>query len=306
MSMDEAVEDMNPSSPAVWDCHVHCYPDSVISNPKAFAKANSESHWLDLVSNGPQGWANPENLVRAMDKEGIEKVVLLGWYWENPQTCRLQNEWYAQSVKPFPDRFMAFAAVHPEDNDPIAELERAHDWGAIGLGECLPSVQVSEGWQHPGWERIISWTTDHKWPINVHVTEAVGHKYPGRVDTPLMDMVELFEKYPDQKWICAHWGGGLPFFSLNRRVKSALRNVWFDTAASPLLYAPEIWKIVTQLVGYEKILFGSDFPLILDPRNHKKPNWSRILSEIGNSGLSDKALKAILNGNLNHLASLRA
>lgn len=290
----------------VWDCHVHCYPDSVSANPKRFANEHNEPHWLNLVSNGPQGWVNADGLVKAMDREGIDKAVLLGWYWENPDTCRLQNSWYARYLKEFPDRLMAFAAIHPDDKDPVDELQRAQDWGAIGLGECLPNIQTKDGWSSPGWERIINWTTANHWPINVHVTETVGHHYPGRVETPLMDMVEIFETYPQQHWICAHWGGGLPFYYLNRRVKNALRYVWFDTAASPLLYAPEIWKIVTQLVGRDKILFGSDFPLILDPRNHKKPNWSTILSEITNSGLGKEAISAILSSNLDHLTRRRA
>jgi predicted TIM-barrel fold metal-dependent hydrolase len=35
-----------------------------------------------------------------------------------------------------------------------------------------------------------------------------------------------------------------------------------DTAASPFLYTPEVYRVAGELIGFDKILFGSDFPLI--------------------------------------------
>lgn len=293
---------MNPDrTPTVWDCHVHCYPDSVAMDPKGFARRNNEPHWLDLVTNGPQGWADPEQLLRAMDRDGVERVLLQAWYWENAETCRLQNHWHAEWVASHPDRLLACAAVHPEDPDPVAVLEEARSWGACAVGESLPVIQSALGWQHPAWRNILDWTTRHNWPVCIHVTEPVGHAYPGRVETPLMDLVELFERHPDQKWICAHWGGGLPFHHLNPRVRKALRNVWFDSAAGPLLFSHSVWRIVHDLVGPEKILFGSDFPLRLYPKQEKEPGWARLLGELRNSGLPDASMEAISSTNLSRL-----
>jgi predicted TIM-barrel fold metal-dependent hydrolase len=281
-----------------WDCHVHCYPDEVARDPGKFAQRYRETHWLELVTTGPQGWADPEQLVAAMDRDGVEKVLLQAWYWQNPETSRLQNEWHAEWIERFPDRLMACAAIHPEDPDPVGQLEGALQWGACGVGECLPAVQSGSGWDHPAWETILAWTARQGWPMCVHVTEPVGHAYPGRVETCLMEMVGLFERHPSQKWICAHWGGGLPFHALNKRVRKALANVWFDTAAGPLLYSPRIWHIACELIGAGKILFGSDFPLRLYPSKEAQPGWKRFLHELENSGLSEQAQSAILNENL--------
>ena len=281
----------------VWDCHVHCYPDEVISDPQGWSRKQGEAHWAHLVTEGPQGWAGPEDLLRAMDRDGIEKVLLQAWYWENPGTCHLQNEWHAEWISRFPGRFMGCAAIHPEMKDPCGELEQAKGWGACAVGECLPHVQSSQSWKHPAWESIIRWTTAAGFPLAVHLTEPVGHTYPGRVETPLMEIVELFEAHPAQKWLCAHWGGGLPFHSLNRRVRKALANVWFDSAASPLLYQSRVWKIVSDLIGPEKILFGSDFPLILYPSKESAPGWGRLLEELRASGLSEPDLQMICQGN---------
>lgn len=285
----------------IWDVHVHCYPAEVIANPVGWADAHHERHWGSLVTQGPQGWADPDELVRAMDRDGIAKVLLQAWYWENPETARRQNEWHAQWLQRYPDRFMACAAIHPAMENPLEELESAVKWGACAVGECLPAVQGPEGWSHPAWEHIIRWTTHAGWPLCIHLTEPVGHAYPGRIETPLHEIVELFEKHPGQKWICAHWGGGLPFYSLNRRVRNALKHVWFDTAASPLLYHPSVWNIVHDLIGPEKILFGSDFPLRLYPQRDKQPGWRRFLEEFHASDLSHPARHKIASGNARHL-----
>ncbi|MEX0322582.1 MAG: amidohydrolase family protein [Puniceicoccaceae bacterium] len=285
----------------IKDCHVHCYPDEVVRDPVTWAQSRNEQHWENLVTTGPQGWAGPEDLLRAMDRDGIEQVLLQAWYWENPESCNMQNEWHADWISRYPGRFIACAAIHPEMQHPVAELEAAKSWGACAVGECLPCLQTEAGWAHESWQGILNWTTDAGWPVAMHVTEPVGHDYPGRVETPLMELVELFENHPGQKWLCAHWGGGLPFYSLNKRVHKAIGNVWFDSAAGPLLYDSRIWKTACDAVGPERILFGSDFPLLLYPRVSREPGWSRIIQELMGSGLGNDAIEQICSRNWDQL-----
>lgn len=296
MSMQE-----NYPAESTWDAHVHCYPADAVNDPAAWAEQQQEPHWRRLVTTGPQGWADVDTLLRTMDRDGIERVLLQGWYWENPDTARLQNQWHAEWIRAHPDRLLAFAAVHPAWKDPLAELEAARSWGACGVGECLPQVQSPTGWNDPGWSRILEWTTDAGWPVCLHVTEPVGHEYPGRISTPLDELVAVMERYERQKWILAHWGGGLPFFALNKRVRRLLPNIWFDTAASPLLYDARVWLVVCHLVGPDRILFGSDFPLLLYPRHQQVPGWSGLLDELAESGLRADELAAIRGRNLRKL-----
>ena len=74
--------------------------------------------------------------------------------------------------------------------------------------------------------------------------------------------IENAREYPDVKIVCAHLGGGLPFYALMPEIREALENVWFDTAATPFLYEAGVFRTVVGLVGAEKILPGSDYPLI--------------------------------------------
>ncbi|GIW08767.1 MAG: hypothetical protein KatS3mg060_3572 [Dehalococcoidia bacterium] len=45
-------------------------------------------------------------------------------------------------------------------------------------------------------------------------------------------------------------------------VAEAASNVWYDTAASPLLYRPDLYRRLVDLAGVDRVLFASDAPLI--------------------------------------------
>lgn len=102
--------------------------------------------------------------------------------------------------------------------------------------------------------------------------------------------------YPDITVVLAHWGGGLPFYALMPEVKKALNNVYYDSAASPYLYSPQVYDQVSQLVGAEKILFGSDYPLL---------EQNRSLKEIPQQ-MPAEARDLVLGGNAARLLGIKA
>lgn len=282
----------------IIDAHVHAYAEELWAQPGDWARQRREEHWAWLASSPLQGWADGPRLVADMDRDGLERSLLLGWYWQRSETCEEQNRWYAQWIKEYPDRLLAFCAFCPagEAEKDLDTLERAREQGFRGVGELLPTVQgysVRDSKLRPVWE----WLVGAKWPVNFHATEAAGHEYAGRVDTVLNDYVWLAREYPELRIILAHWGGGLPFFELNPRVRGVLGNVWYDTAASPLLYDPDVWRRVLDLVGPERILFGSDYPLRLHPGSGDGPGWNRLLSE-ARAALTEAEQSAVMGGNL--------
>ena len=291
----------------VIDCHVHRYPPDVFANPAAFANPRGEKHWQNLVTpeNGPaiQGWSDREKMLADMDCGGLEKAVLLGWYWEKSETCILHNKWHAEWIREDPDRFIAFAAINPLASKAIDELKAARDYGFRGIGEILPAVQGFSV-RDPDWHEIVEFAIDSSWPINFHVTEPVGHPYPGKISTPFEDFQWLAETYPELKIILSHWGGLLPFYELNKHVRKCLSNVWYDVAASPLLYDSTIFRSAVDIVGSEKVLYGSDYPLRLYPSKQDTPDFSTFLDEIQNAGLTDAELKNILGDNASRLFGL--
>lgn len=244
-----------------------------------------------------------EQTLAAMDAAGIQQTVLLGWYWENESTCRWQNEIIAEWIKTAPERFIGFASIHPgcSADSVVAQCEYAHSLGLRGVGELHPGIQHFNS-KSAGWQALADWCIAHNWPINLHATEAVGHDHPGSVPTPLNDFLRMAEAHPVLKMILAHWGGGLAFFELNPRLRKALKNVHYDTSATPLLYEPSIFRRLIEIVGKEKILFGSDFPLRVYPRTQKTPDYSTFIEAIQSEAeLSPEEFAAIMQGNIQRL-----
>ena len=88
------------------------------------------------------------------------------------------------------------------------------------------------------------------------------------------------------------------------RHRNRLRNVYYDVAASPLLYDKAIFRTVLDLVGPDKILYGSDYPLRLHPARSEKPAFAVFLEEIRSAGLSESEEKKILGANTARLLGL--
>lgn len=294
---------MDAAVPGIIDSHVHAYPPEILADPQGWAQAQGERHWANLTLKGPQGWASLPEMLRAMDAAGVERCLLQGWYWEHQASCRLHNAWHLQCLREAPERFWAFATVQPTEAGAFDDLRRAIEAGCCGVGELLPAAQGFDIRQHDGWLAICTWLQEQRLPLTLHVTEPAGHEYPGRVLTQLEDYLWLARQFPYLTLILAHWGGGLPFFALNPRVRRDLGNVYYDTAASPLLYEPRVWRTVADLVGADRILFGSDYPLRVYPRQQAEPDFTRLLAEVQGADLSEAERTAILGGNIRRLLS---
>ena len=284
------------------DAHTHRYPPEVYLNPQKFAQKQGESHWLELIepTNGSnlQGWSSREAMIADMDRASVHKAVLLGWYWQNPETCILHNEWHAEWIKEDPERFYAFATIHPSLRNPIDELKKRQEQGFVGMGEIHLGVQ-GFSMQDPAWIECIKFASEQSWPVNFHVTEPVGHKHPGQIPTPLEDFLWLAREFPELKIILAHAGGLFPFYELNPKVRNELSNVYYDLAACPLLYESSIYRKLIDTVGHKKIIWGTDYPLKIFPKVQSKPDFSTFIKEIHKvADLNDDEKDALFHQNI--------
>ena len=125
-------------------------------------------------------------------------------------------------------------------------------------------------------------------PLLVHASEEVGHAYGGKEGgfTP-GGLWRLLSEHR-VRVIAAHWGGGFPFYALMPEVAEGLSNVLFDTAASPFLYRPAVFESVASSIGVDRVLMGSDYPLV---------RVRRLIHQIDESSLSDADKLAIKGGN---------
>ncbi|MGH8018204.1 MAG: amidohydrolase family protein [Opitutaceae bacterium] len=288
-------------SSLIIDCHIHMYAPEVVVDPRGWATAHREWEWLRCVApagrRSIQGWASIDKLLSDMDRAGVDKCVMLGWYWENQETCELQNGWYLDWARRHPDRLFAFAAVQPTAGErALDHLQRMLDAGFRGIGEMLPQAQHF-GYEDECWRRVLEIAAARGVPVNLHVTDALVVPESAAPQTPLEDVVSLARKFPDVKFILAHWGGGLPFFEWNPSIKAAMRNVVYDTSASPLLYDAGVFQSVIDMVGARRVMWGTDYPLLVHPRETREPGFERSLREAVAAMPSAEQRGDVLGGN---------
>ena len=282
----------------IIDFHAHMFPTDVINDPEKYCKLDPYFGLLAGSKYTLQRYATGEEAIALADKAGVEKIVMQGWYWQDHGLCQYHNDYMYDLIKKYPERFIAFASINPRAGQrAIREIERCHEMGFAGIGELGPGGQ---GWDLHDKEflNLMEAAVEYTMLVSIHAGEPVGRAYPGKDITSLQGFYELVKKLPDLKLILAHWGGGLPFYELMPDVSKAFTNVYYDTAASPLLYKMDIFKAVIDIVGAEKILFGSDFPLLVYPKKQQEADFSMFIEDIKEqSGLQEDELNLIFREN---------
>ena len=176
-------------------------------------------------------------------------------------------------------------------------MERCAAAGLSGVGELHPDTQGFDLGDRSVMAPVVEAATAAGMPILTHTSEPVGHTYPGKGSTTPVVLWRFIEAFPEATIICAHWGGGLPFYALMPEVDEALRRVYFDSAASPFLYREEVFAAVVGLVGEDRVMFGTDYPLI---------SQKRLLRQVVDSDISDDAKEGILYRNAARMLGLPA
>ncbi len=268
------------------DFHTHIVPPQVKENRTRYTQRDRA--FASVYADPKAKLATADELIASMDKHGIEQSVVLNYGWETQKLSVEVNDYILESMVRYRGRLVGFcnAPVAAGDNA-LKEIERCLDAGARGVGEIRPDL-IPPAKRLEMLKPLAVMMVNHEAILLTHSSEPVGHEYPGKGKATPDMLYEIITAFPDLKIVCAHWGGGLPFYALMPEVKAALKNVYFDTAASPFLYQPEIYKQAVRLVGEDKILFGTDYPLIPP---------SRYFKEIDSLELPNKRKEKILGGN---------
>ena len=267
----------------IIDCHTHIFPKSI--------RECRESHFpgepaFQLLYRSPKAkLAGARDLVETMDRNAVEKSIVFGFPWATLETVKRHNDYIAAAVQRYPDRLIGLCCLDPLHPEAPAEAKRCLAAGFRGVGELAFYRSGIDENVLRSLTPIMELCRNRKIPVMIHTNEPVGHHYPGKSPNTLSQIFQLVQSFPDNTMILAHWGGGLFFFNLlKKELKESLANVYFDTAASPFLYDSGIYRAAISIIGVEKILFGSDFPL-LSP--------SRYVNEMRDAGLSAAEIAAI-------------
>jgi predicted TIM-barrel fold metal-dependent hydrolase len=267
----------------IIDFHTHIFPSFIRNNRHLFF--NNEPGFDSIYRKPESRLAGKNELLENMDNEGVAKSVVFGFPWKVADHYKRHNDYVIESVLKNPGRFIGFCSLDPLSPDATAEVERCLEAGLAGVGEIAIYQEDFSRDIINSLKDIMSLCAERDVPILLHANEPVGHNYPGKQPMSLAGLYDLVKTYRSNRIVLAHWGGGIFFYELiKKEVSEALSNVWFDTAASPYLYRPDIYRISGDIIGFDRILFGSDYPLI-------KPG--RYIKEIQSEGLPKESIDKI-------------
>lgn len=290
----------------IWDSHVHLFPPEIYNNWEKYAARDA---WFAQLTREPKGnvgtkeaWANAEEALEQADRAGIHGLVMQGWYWNDAGLMRMHNDYMAEMVQRHPDRLRAFAAINPMFKDEaIREIWRCHEMGFSGVGELGPGGNGYD-FEHPDFLAVIDCAESLNLPVNIHCGEPVGHVYQGKDTTSLAPLPALVMKHPKLKLILAHLGGGMPFYEMNPRYRGRFDNVYYDMAANPLLYHIRSIRAVIDMIGSDRLLYGSDFPLLLYPSKYREMDFTMFVDDLKqNAGMTAEEWQKVMGSNLLNL-----
>lgn len=188
-----------------------------------------------------------QTMVRHMDKAGVEKICISSFMSIGPD-CKVGNDMVAAAVKQYPRRLVGYAVVNPNRPKEIeGELQRCFD----ELG--MRAIKL-----HPAWHQYpisgSSYKKVFEFAARRHLT-ILSHEWgsPGI-------LASLSKDYPEVSFIMAHvgfWDSRSDFAYAD--VMTGRDNVHVDLAYSNIFY--DAVERLVELIGPEKIVFGSDFPL---------------------------------------------
>jgi predicted TIM-barrel fold metal-dependent hydrolase len=200
-----------------------------------------------------------EKFVEQLDKVGVKRAVIFNLDEETPTgIAGLPNDYYANIVKQFPEKFIGFAGIDPlKKKKALNEIRRSYDLGLRGIAirPFMFQIPPSDKKMYP----IYSTCVKLDIPIWFHISINYSTNTM-EVERPIyLDIVA--QDFPELKIIAGH--GGWPW--VNELVAVAWRNpnIYIDIAS----YLPKYigmkgtgWESLIHYgnsVLQDRILFGS-------------------------------------------------
>ena len=272
--------------PSVVDAHVHIFPPELAASRDAHLRRDL---WFEhLYANPKARIATAEDLLASMERAEVGQSVACGFPWRDPALCHQHNDYLAESAAAYPGRIAWLATVNPTDPSAAAEAERCFTLGASGIGELNADAQGFDFREPAALGALVEVCEAWERPILFHVSEPLGHIYPGKGTATPERFVTFLAAYPSLSVVAAHGGGGLPFYELMPEIATVTQRVVYDSAASTLLYDMRIVRAVLDVVGVDRVLMATDFPVL---------RQDRFLRRLQDAGLRDEELGPVLGGN---------
>jgi uncharacterized protein len=275
----------------IIDFHTHIFNREISQNREEYCAA--DMCFAALYSNKDAKLLSVEDLINSMDDNGISKSVLLNIGWLTHKMCVRTNDYIIDAITKYPSRLIGYCSIQAlERDESLDEIERCFKAGASGIGELRPDIQGYNLTDLNLLSPIAEMITRFNKAVLFHASEPVGHGYSGKGNITPSSLYEFVRNFGQLKIVLAHLGGGLAFYELMPEVSKAMSNTYYDTAAVPFLYRPQIYKALVSIIGSKRILYGSDWPLL---------SQMRVIDHILDSGIEESDINNILGLNATNL-----
>ena len=232
----------------IIDSHNHIWPDKIVHKAKDYLEKAFNHKMVDLPV--------ADNLLKRMDEAGISKSVISSVASRSDQVISINN--WLFSIKH--ERFIPFASMHPFYGEFAGkstfenELQRIKDKAfGIKLQPEFQNFYVDDERTFPLYEKLQELGLPAIFHCGVELSS------PGEVKSSPDRILKVLEKFPEMKFIGAHMGGFLMWEEVLEKL--AGKNMYFDTSDSIRVMKPELLNGFFEKHGFDKIIYGSDFPM---------------------------------------------
>ena len=226
----------------IIDFHAHIYPEKI-----AVKAGQSINKYYDDAPVRLRGTA--EDLLENGSKAGVTKYVVQSVATNSAQVEGINN-FILSECKAHPE-FIGFGTIHPEYENFAAELERIKAAGLKGV-KVHPDFQEFRA-DVESMDPVYAKMAELKLPVLFHAGDCrYDYSNPKYI-------ANVHKKHPDLVIIAAHFGGYTQWDEAYEYLCGT--DVYFDTSSTLWKLPVEKAKKMIAKHGYEKFLFGTDYPM---------------------------------------------
>jgi predicted TIM-barrel fold metal-dependent hydrolase len=241
-----------------------------------------------------------EEMMRRMDAAGIEKAFLIAAKVGpigHPSCYHLPYELVAKAVEQYPDRFYGLAGVDPtEGMDGVRQLEYAvKDLSFIGAHSYPHWFELAPN--HRRYYPFYAKCVELGVPIQLQVGQSMIYAadYPRRSVGRPITLDDVACDFPELILIGIHVG--IPWTKEMIAMAWKHPNIYIGSDAHSPKYWPQSFVHYIKTYGQDKVLFGTDFPVLGFERTRAEIEALDLPEQSKRKFLRDNAIRVYLLNN---------
>ncbi|MFA4916175.1 MAG: amidohydrolase family protein [Syntrophales bacterium] len=260
-----------------------------------------EADLMKYFKSGDQLYTTDEEMINELKAAGVKAVIFSATWkalgWKDFDEVKKRHDHIGELIAKYPDTVIgAWVALDPNTGyKGLKELERCIvDLKMFGVAACgaLTGVPVNDRM----WYIFYDLCRELKVPVKLWVGHlAMGGSgvriYP---ENPIPHVDDVAAEFPDLTIICAHspW----PFHNEMTSVLINKPNVYNEVHGTSPKYIPAEYKREMNSRIQDKVMFGSDYPLL---------NLERLFKDWDSENFKPAVLEKIYYGNAERVLGLK-